>query len=145
MKQLNWTETKKKAKTMSIEALVFSTKDCQEAARALDSLGPIVERRMQDLRLLRQRGVGLHDRVALSERPAGEAEGGMRVTATTADGRTIVVPTIHLNGSSKREIQDALEAAYTSLGKAIASMYDISPNGRVRADILAIFEGVDAQ
>ena len=39
-------------------------------------------------------------------------------------------PTIHMNGTSKKELLEALEAAYMAIGEAKNALRLTSPNGR---------------
>lgn len=40
------------------------------------------------------------------------------------------VPTIHLNGTSKKELLDGYRAAYSALGDAIEALRKTAPHGR---------------
>lgn len=42
----------------------------------------------------------------------------------------MILPTIHLNGTSREELQRQAEAAVRALDDAIARMSDAAPNGR---------------
>jgi predicted transcriptional regulator len=42
----------------------------------------------------------------------------------------IIVPAVHLNGTSKESLVEALENAYTSVGNAYDSLRECAPNGR---------------
>jgi hypothetical protein len=42
----------------------------------------------------------------------------------------IIVPAIHLNGTSKESLVEALEDAYISIGNAYDALRECAPNGR---------------
>lgn len=42
----------------------------------------------------------------------------------------MMVPTIHLNGTSKERLLDALEEAYAAIHTAIEKLGETAPNGR---------------
>ena len=45
-------------------------------------------------------------------------------------GRELVVPTVHLNGTSRGELLRQIADAYTALGKALDAMALATPHGR---------------
>lgn len=42
----------------------------------------------------------------------------------------LIVPMVHLNGTSKESLMDALERAHNALYKACDALIDTAPNGR---------------
>ena len=42
----------------------------------------------------------------------------------------LVVPRVHLNGTSRRELTEQIENAYSALGVAYDAMRGMAPNGR---------------
>lgn len=44
--------------------------------------------------------------------------------------RSVIVPCVHLNGTSKQSLMDALEEAYTAVGDAMDKLRRTAPNGR---------------
>lgn len=40
------------------------------------------------------------------------------------------VPTVHLNGTSKERLLEAIEEAYTAVGVALEKLSETAPNGR---------------
>jgi len=43
---------------------------------------------------------------------------------------TLTHPTIHMNGTSKKELLEALQTAYLAIGEAKKALAQTSPNGR---------------
>ena len=43
---------------------------------------------------------------------------------------SLEIPTVHLNGTSKKELLGAIEEAYSAINDAIAKLAQTSPNGR---------------
>lgn len=42
----------------------------------------------------------------------------------------LIVPCIHMNGTSKQDLSDALESAHDAIGEAIDKLRKSAPNGR---------------
>jgi hypothetical protein len=42
----------------------------------------------------------------------------------------MMIPTIHLNGTAKQDLMDALSDAYFAIGEAQRKLADTAPNGR---------------
>lgn len=48
----------------------------------------------------------------------------------TTTKHTLLVPTVHLNGSSGEHLLEAVRAAFTAVDGAVAKLQDAAPNGR---------------
>jgi hypothetical protein len=51
----------------------------------------------------------------------------MRMTPTTM---TLTLPVIHMNGTSRERLMDAIEEAYSKVGDAMSALAQTAPNGR---------------
>ena len=47
-----------------------------------------------------------------------------------AEKRKLIVPCIHMNGTSKQDLSDALEASHDAINEAIEKLRATAPNGR---------------
>lgn len=59
---------------------------------------------------------------------------------------TLMVPTVHLNGTSKRELLEQLEHAHLAVNKAMTELSKASPNARdyyVQSNVHAFSKAVD--
>jgi len=54
----------------------------------------------------------------------------MRIEGPRGEPLDLAVPTIHLNGTSKQSLLDALSTAEHALGVALETLHDASANGR---------------
>lgn len=63
-------------------------------------------------------------------RPSDSCPGFSVRRGNAAEGKAMIVPTIHRNGTSQRTLEDQLATARGSLRRALECMEDARPNGR---------------
>lgn len=63
----------------------------------------------------------------------GTTEDGKGVTIASVDlnvSKVLVVPSVHLNGTSRESLMDQVEKAERAVRNALMSLYETAPNGR---------------